>query len=461
MRSYREAFVDEEGRRGLSQEQLLRRMAAVNREYAQRFSHATVSRWESGHTRPTLARLLVFGEALRLSGEDVAGLVLLAGLAQSYEDAAVLVGLSDEQSPRPVPVSDESHVGVNTPDSDGNLSWHLGIAFQFVTYRTLPLAALIVGLGFAMGLLDWHMSWLPAMYGSIVLGVVLLQGFQFPSRAAGHREFFWISVFVLLTTPIFQYALLGLDYYNFYRIGDFADTPLPWMLVLLVNLGLASTAGLMYHFLWRWQYARNLGSGSPVGRAAWTVLPPLALVYGVVMLFSNVSVVIQLAMLFPALAIAFLAFLALKDPGLSLVEADRRLLFPAAMGLGMLGISLGIAVVLVVYNSPNMPQALPDHNLLASWDINFDELGLSRAEALDRINAGYVWHAMLVIAYMGIVVCGRFLVEVYRIGGGTSAPTRAVAEVTPVRGPGRRTQTTRHLNEYSVLGALLFRPWRT
>ncbi len=88
MRAYRESFSEEGGRRGLTQEQLLRRMGAVDSEYAQRFSHATVSRWESGATRPTVQRLRVFGMALNLSADEIAGLLLLAGLAPDFQVAS-------------------------------------------------------------------------------------------------------------------------------------------------------------------------------------------------------------------------------------------------------------------------------------------------------------------------------------------------------------------------------------
>ena len=87
MRSYRESFAQGAGRRGLTQEALLERMGSVDSDYAERYSHATVSRWESGGTRPTLQRLKVFGQALRLSKTEVAGLVLLAGLAPDFPTA--------------------------------------------------------------------------------------------------------------------------------------------------------------------------------------------------------------------------------------------------------------------------------------------------------------------------------------------------------------------------------------
>ena len=87
MRSYRESFSTEGGRRGLTQEALLERMGSGDSDYAERYSHATVSRWESGGTRPTLQRLKVLGKALSLSRSEVAGLILLAGLALDFPTA--------------------------------------------------------------------------------------------------------------------------------------------------------------------------------------------------------------------------------------------------------------------------------------------------------------------------------------------------------------------------------------
>ena len=82
MKAYREAFVPGLGQKGISQEELLIRMADVDSNYSQRFSHTTVSRWESGATRPTVERLIVFGKALHLTEDEVDGLLLLAGLGE-------------------------------------------------------------------------------------------------------------------------------------------------------------------------------------------------------------------------------------------------------------------------------------------------------------------------------------------------------------------------------------------
>ena len=85
MRCYRDSFCLGGVRRGLTQEALSQRMGVADGNYGRRYSHATVSRWESGGTGTTLRRLIVFGKALNLSQAEVAGLILLAGLAPDLE----------------------------------------------------------------------------------------------------------------------------------------------------------------------------------------------------------------------------------------------------------------------------------------------------------------------------------------------------------------------------------------
>ena len=107
MRAYRESFSEPGRRRGLSQDELLRRMAAVDDSYSRRFSHATVTRWEAGTTRPNVERLRVFGKALNLSESEVSGLMLLAGLAPDLQaaDPEAQFSVSDSE-PVAVPGAD-------------------------------------------------------------------------------------------------------------------------------------------------------------------------------------------------------------------------------------------------------------------------------------------------------------------------------------------------------------------
>ena len=82
---------------------------------------------------------------------------------------------------------------------------------------------------------------------------------------------------------------------------------------------------------------------------------------------------------------------------------------------------MGIAVIMSIYLSPDFPSVLPDHNLVKSWELDFGALGYTRDEALDRVNLGYVWHAMSLMVYMSFVVGGRLFVEVHQMGRGGEA----------------------------------------
>ena len=90
MKAYRESAPGKDGRKGVSQGELLSRMASVDPEHHKANSHSIVSRWESGETVPTVRRLETFGAALGLPEEEVEGLILLAGLSPDYQDGRTL-----------------------------------------------------------------------------------------------------------------------------------------------------------------------------------------------------------------------------------------------------------------------------------------------------------------------------------------------------------------------------------
>ena len=205
------------------------------------------------------------------------------------------------------------------------------------------------------------------------------------------------------------------DHYNFHTIGNLAGTQMPYMLAILVNLVIASAAGLMFHLLWRWQYSGGRGESGAFRRAASVALPPVISVYAVVVVITNISVSIQLAVLMPVLAAVFTALLVLRDPAFNPSERDRQFLLWTTSVLAVISATLGIATMMAIYVSPDLPRVLPDHNLLRSWEIDFAGLGLSRDEALDGLNLGYMWHAIWVFAFMFFVVGGRLIVSIYRI----------------------------------------------
>ena len=140
--------------------------------------------------------------------------------------------------------------------------------------------------------------------------------------------------------------------------------------------------------------------------------------YGGVVVITNISVSIQLAVLMPVLGAVFATLLVLRDPAFNPSERDRLFLLAAASVLTMISATLWIVTMLTIYLSPDLPRVLPDHNLLLSWELDFAELGLSREEALDGLNLGYMWHAIWVFAFMFFVFGGWLIVSIYRIDGG-------------------------------------------
>ena len=421
MRTYRETFIDEEGQRGLTQEDLLRRMATVSIDYAERYSHATVSRWESGNTRPTLQRLQVFGAAVGLSQVDMAGLVFLAGLAPDYETALAQAGATGVENV-PGSAKEPDHNG-DSHNARGFRAWPTQTApslitgvIQFSLLRFFALGVFVVGGGFILAFLGWNDSWMPVSYVGLVTCAVLAQGFFLPGRDTGLSEFFEVSVFFLLTTPLLQFAPLRMDHYNFYVLSDFAGTHMPYMLALSVNLLMSLAAGMAFRFLDKWQFGGGGVGRGLVRRAAWVAVPPVVAVYAVVVVISNASVWIQLAVLLPVVAAVFSVLLILRDPGTQPSEHDRRFLLSTTTSIAIVTTALGILTILAIYVSPDLPMVLPDHNLLYSWEIDFAKLGYSREAALDKLNVGYMWHAMCLLAYMVFIIGGSLFVAVYRMG---------------------------------------------
>ena len=204
-------------------------MGAVDSDYAERYSHATVSRWESGGTRPTLQRLKVFGQALNLSQTEVAGLVLLAGLAPDFRTALDHVsGHHGDRANGQVAATDSVSTS-RVEDVAGASEFEIGpsvlrSALRFGLLRVLPLGVFMAG-GYALSIYGWNNVWMPTAYVAFALGIVLAQGFLVPDRRAGLREFFWVSLFFLLTTPLLQFAPIHMDHYEIDMVRSRSSKP--------------------------------------------------------------------------------------------------------------------------------------------------------------------------------------------------------------------------------------------
>ena len=442
MKAYREAFSTENGTRGLTQEELLRRMAAVDTQYVDRSSHTMVSRWESGVTRPNEQRLQVFGKALNLSDAEVDGLMTLAGFKtgsaarpEHSEDDAASDALTSVTSDTPTANSAaelESPAGVIASVGIGE-----ALRFSFMSCLLPGLCILASGyLLMAAGLMD---PWLPTVYVVSIMSLMLAYKFMRMRGAYALQEFLSISLFFLMSAQLLTASMTRMDIYGFYTLGEFAVKPFPYMLALLVNLIVSSAAALVFHLLWNWQYGLGRGANDPLRRAITVVAPPLAVAYLSMLVLSNIGVWIEFGVQLSALSGTFIILLLLRDPAIDPPERDRRFFLYVTVAVAVTIAIVGGAAVLALYLTPGLPAILPDHNLLYSWSIDFDALGYPAEEALDRLNVGYLWQNVCIYVYMVLVVGGSLISAMYRFATRAAAIAEPEASASPAETATDRT----------------------
>ena len=414
MQAYRHAYLKSTGRKGrLSQEGLLHLMGQVDPQYLERYNHSTVARWESGATRPTRDRLNVFGRALDLSPSEIQGLMRLADLREDQEVPQNVGRFSQIESKgeSAFGITQRNDHEIDNPRVGGT---YAGFVIRYALTK-FALPGLAVGaLGYVLARMGWNAGWIMALFVILAVLLVLVQSFLKLRRSHELRELYFITVFFLISGNLLQAPAIRMDPFGFYTIADFANTPMPYLLSTIVNLLLALAAGLMFDFLWRWQYQSSNGFDNVYQRAAWTAFPPLIVVYIFTLLFSCLGTWIYLLLVFSIMGGTITAILAMQDKEMKFNIWEKRLLLQGAVGTILVLTAIGGAVTLILYLQPS-PLAIPDHTLLRSWEIDFTALGYSADELLERYRFGAVWSSLATIVYMVIVLGGCTLSTIYRL----------------------------------------------
>ena len=417
MQSYR---LEREGRgRGgrLSQSGLLSMMGRIKDEYAD-YSHSTVARWESGQILPTEERLEIFGAALDLPRAEIDGLIALAGLGA--ESAAVETGKALAASHNETEAASVGSVGSSENDgkSDRQVPSYSGAVLRYCLTRfTLP-ALVIAGAGCALYFMSLSAPWMFVIYVSLIVVMVMVQGFMKLRRSNDVRDLLFVSIFFILTAPLFQTPMVGTDVYGIYTIGGFAGTPFVYLVALIVNLLLAATAGVVFDVLWRWQYSGPRRSRRAYQRAAWVAFPPVALVYVCNLLFAGVATSFALLIVLPVVGGVMMALLVLRDREVTISEWDRRFLLQSAMGITLALTVLGGAVIVVFYLNPVMISPAKHTTLFYSTTIDFNALGYPESDIVARYLVSSTWSSVTTLAYMTIVLGGSLMATIYRLGSG-------------------------------------------
>ena len=445
MRAYRHSYRQEAGARRLSQNGLLDLMAKVDSSYAGRHDHSTVVRWESGAIRPTRERLEVFGRALSLSPTEVDGLISLAGL-----DTNAATKTQDLVEPDNVAVAESAgapgplNAGTAAAEPEGNASSsYAGYAIRYARSRFLLPALAVALAGYFLALLGWNSSFMLAVYVGVATCVLTAQGFLRLRRSDNDlRELLFVTVFFQLSIPLLHAPLTKMDAYGLYSIGDFAGTSIPFTLSLIANLLVAMASGLMFHFLHRWQYSGPTVEKGVYGRAAWIVLPPIALVYAFLLAFSNVGFWIVGLGLFTLIAGVFTTLVVLRDRDISISKWDRKFLLSTAVAVTIVLSALGLAAILATYLQPSSYD-VSEQGLFYTWTMDFDALGYPADEYFERARLAVTWSSLTTLAYMVIVIGGKLIVTIYRLGGGDPSISPTAAAVVSAEGPSPRRKTRR------------------
>ena len=223
MRHYRSSFPAEDGRTGLTLENVLERMAKANQRY-ETSAPSTVSRWESGATMPKKRRLQEFGAALNLSPHEIDGLLALAGIdTENRPEAAHSVGTAQERH-EDVAAS-LAGSGRLIPESGGTLGQSsvrssLAQALNGGILRFLLPALAIAGGGYLLSSLGITETWMLMLYIGLTMGLVVSQGLFKMRRAGNLRELLFVTLFIVLSTGLLQVPFIGMDPYGFYIWGE-------------------------------------------------------------------------------------------------------------------------------------------------------------------------------------------------------------------------------------------------
>ena len=431
MRHYRTSFLVEDGRTGLTLENVLERMAKANQRY-ESSAPSTVSRWESGATMPRKRRLQEFGAALNLSPHEIDGLVALAGIdtedrldatpkasiaLERHEDATASATSSGSQIPK-----------IGGAPLQSSVRSSLAPALKGGILRFLLPALAIAGGGYLLSSLEITETWILMLYIGLAMGLVMLQGVLRMRRADSLRDLLFMSLFFVLSTPVMQIPFVHTDQYGFHLLSDPTDSAKLILLSLAACLSMALIASLAFDLLWRWQYSGR-GARKAPHRAVWAVAPPVAFVYLCILLFAPSGAWIQYAFVLSVLGGAFITLALLRDETFTISEWDRRFLLWSAFMTVLVLTAVASATVLVTYSEFSL-LSTKGHTLIHSWDVDHSAWGYSEQELLDRNRISYVWSAALILAYMVIVIGGSLIAIIYRLETtDTGTPTADIGEL--------------------------------
>ena len=320
IRSYREGMRPE-GRR-LSQETFLSLMVARGEQVAIELDRSTLSRWETGARLAPQEFLEALGRMCDIPQPIMDLIMDLAGYGVSGDERerdSMLAAARDIESrvesvQQDVRTLMASNTGAESP-----------LDASAVVKSTLRNAALpgvfVLAVGFMLNALSQDGTPVLATYVLVVLVLVLGQGvlrwvkrdLDLPER--DHIvDLFYISLFFTMNSSLLITALTRTDHFGFHTIEAFTNTPVSFLLTMLTHLALSLAGSLVFSVSWSRQYGPK-GGRSTLSRALWTTLPPLVLVYVILLATTNLGYWIHVTYVFGILLLSTCPNLPNKNRG--------------------------------------------------------------------------------------------------------------------------------------------------
>ena len=138
----------------------------------------------------------------------------------------------------------------------------------------------------------------------------------------------------------------------------------------------------------------------------------------------------------------FTTLVVLRDRDVSIGEWDRRFMLCTAATVIIVLSALGLGAILATYLQPSS-YAVTDQGLFYSWEMDFDALGYSADEYIERSRLAVAWASLTTLAYMIIVIGGKLIVTIYRMGGGDSSVAPSAVATGEASLQQRRTRHSR------------------
>ena len=413
IRSYRDDSRHN-GRR-LSQDGLIDLMLERGEEYATSLDRSRISRWENGTRTAPREFLVAFGRVLNVPKAEMDGILAISGydsLREEERSAAILSATQRLESRIESLQRDVRSIA----DSSAARPMDVGALARSAMWKVGPPGIYALVVGFVLNAMDLNGTLALASYVVVSLAIVVGQGVlkwlrRDPDRSEYDRvvDLFFISLFFTLNTSLLIGALTKADHFGFYTLDSFTNTPMPFLLTMLVNLALSLVASVMFSLLW----GRRYGTGA-FSRAVWTTLPPALFVYANIFVFTNLSNWIYFMVVLGILFGAFTFIVALNEPGFELRDSD--FVFRVSVVGIMLLCSFGLVGTLVGQQEPDILITGAFYRIIPLPEVSPEELGYTDAGGVERLRLGSLWMALANILYMVIVVGGYLVATIRRVG---------------------------------------------